>query len=86
MSTLTQPQETINQVKSYFSNPQEAVTHVVGNAALLVQDARIALQQVPSELVEPLARLVGWAEALVFGQLTSDPQIKQQMLADGGKK
>lgn len=84
MATTTSSSKQLQQ--SQFSTPQEALTHIVGSGAQMVYDAKWALQQIrdnvsgtdPGELlqiVEPLARAIGWAEALVFEQATDGPAV-----------
>lgn len=83
MATTTKPQ--LNQ---QFSTPQEALSQIVGGGAQMVYEARWALEQIRElvsqgavdqqkglEIVEPLARAIGWAEALVFEQATDGPAV-----------
>jgi hypothetical protein len=94
LATTTSSSKQLQQ--SQFSTPQEALTPIVGNGAQMVYDAKWALQQIrdnvsgtdPGELlqiVEPLARSIGWVEALVFAQTTDGPGVAQQF-GNGGQQ
>lgn len=82
--------------QSQFTNPQEALTPIIGGGAQMVYEARWALTQIREnagggvdqqqllEIVEPLARAIGWAEALVFEQATDVTSLS--LASSGGQQ
>lgn len=72
-STIDRVRHQLDQISEL--GPEEARGKIVALPATMCYEARYALQQVKEttqnpeqllEVVEPLARAIGWAEALVF--------------------
>jgi hypothetical protein len=73
-TTMQRVEQQLDQIHK-TQDPQQTRAKIVALPATMTYEARYALQQVKEqaqqqpqllELVEPLARAIGWAEALVF--------------------
>lgn len=96
MATSTQSREQIEQ-QFVDITPDQALGKISAMPAQMVYEARWALQQIREtlsqqsdnvqqvlEVVEPLVRAVGWAEALAFAQITRPETFQALRLGNGG--
>lgn len=95
MATSTQQRVEQQLDKVHQLGPEEARAKITAFPTQVTYEARYALQQVKEqvrepqqmvEIIEPLARAIGWVEALSFALDTSkERETYKQMNPQGGK-